>query len=291
MTVKKPIFIVSAGRSGSTVFHRLLGYHPNVAWLSPLVDRYPSRPGLNRFWMHALEVPVIGAWMAERYLPDERYLFWEHHSKGFRVPFRDLRASDVTPSAKRALREALGRVVTTRRPRLMTQITGWPRMGFLREVFPDAKFIHVLRDGRAVASSLLTMPWWWGWRGPSNWRFGPLPAAEQAEWERRDRSFVALAAIQWKLTTEAVDRAPQDVSEDDFLEIKYEELCAEPVTVLNDVIRLCELETHPAFEAAIRRFPMKSANEKWKTDLTVEQQEILQEVLCTRLASYGYSVQ
>jgi hypothetical protein len=289
MTPLMPIFIVSVGRSGSTVFQHLLGLHPSVAWLFRVMDLYPDRPELNRLWMRALDLPVIGPWMAERYGPDERYEFWEYRYKGFRLPCRDLRADDVTASVKRALRAAVGRAITARRSRFVAKITGWPRIGFLKEVFPDAKFIHVVRDGRAVANSFLNMPWWLGWRGPSNWHFGPLPAAEQCEWDRLDRSFVALAAIQWRMITEAVDRARQHVSHDNFLEVKYEQMCAEPLRVLSQVMSVCDLASHQRFEDAIRRIPFTNANDKWRTDLTAQQHLILEQVLRTRLDHYGYS--
>ena len=60
MQVKKPIFIVGVGRSGSTVFHRMLCEHPNVAWLSSQVSRHPNRISSNRVVMKAIDYPVIG---------------------------------------------------------------------------------------------------------------------------------------------------------------------------------------------------------------------------------------
>src|SRR3712207_7426845 len=49
----------------------------------------------------------------------------------------------------------------------------------LSEIFKDAKFIHLMRDGRAVANSLLHVYFWSGWKGPGNWGWGQLSPAQQ----------------------------------------------------------------------------------------------------------------
>jgi hypothetical protein len=93
---------------------------------------------------------------------------------GFRRPCRDLLPQDVTLKKKEAIQNVVAQMLTRKRNRLVVKITGWPRIGFLKEIFPDAKFIHILRDGRAVANSYINVPFWWGWRGLANWRWGPL---------------------------------------------------------------------------------------------------------------------
>ena len=66
-------------------------------------------------------------------------------------------------------------------------MTGWPRAGFLHAVFPDARYVNVIRDGRAVANSWLQMDWWLGYRGPEHWHFGPLSDEHREVWERSGR--------------------------------------------------------------------------------------------------------
>jgi hypothetical protein len=72
-----------------------------------------------------------------------------------------------------------------------------PRISFLYAIFPDARFVHVLRDGRAVANSRLNASFWKGWHGLNIWG-GQMPEHYRQEWERHRRSFVALAGIEWK---------------------------------------------------------------------------------------------
>jgi hypothetical protein len=147
-----PIIIVGVGRSGSTIFHQVMCGHPSVTWLSRFSDRYPSRPARAHMLMQLIDVPVIGPFLSRQYDPGESYRFWDHYYRGFSVPCRDLAAGDVTPSAKQQLPLALAGLATSKRTRPLLKITGWPRLGYLAEVFPQARFIHVLRDGRAVAN-------------------------------------------------------------------------------------------------------------------------------------------
>jgi hypothetical protein len=287
-TSTRPIIIVSAGRSGSTVLHRVLARHPDVAWASQLLGKNPKRPWMNRALLGAIDVPLLRRPLLLRYRPIECYAFWDRHYPGFSSQYRDLRADDVTAWTKDSLREACRRLSTARRTRLLFKITGWPRIGFLKEVFPDAKFIHVFRDGRAAAASLLRMRWWDGWRGPENWRWGPLSSADAEEWEAHGRSFVALAGIQWKILMAAVREAEKALPDEDLLEVRYEEMCAEPLRVFAAIGEFAELPWTGDFRGVVRRRRFHNQNDRWRRDLTPEQQRVLEAVLHTDLARYGY---
>lgn len=283
-----PIFVVSVGRSGSTFFHRLLCRHPNVAWLSLLCEAFPGNPSLNRLWMHAVDLPLIGDRLQGLIKPAECYNFWERYCTGFRRPCRDLLPQDVTRKKKEAVRAVMARMLTPKRDRLLIKITGWPRIGFLTETFPNAKFIHILRDGRAVANSYINVPFWWGWRGPENWRWGPLSPSQQEEWETFDKSFLALAGIQWKIFMQAMQKAKRFVKEDSLFELKYETLCQDSVTTFKQVMAFCNLDWSSRFEKVIQNHPMTSTNYKWQKELTWDQQRIVEEVTRQYLEKYDY---
>lgn len=288
MRIRQPIFIVGVGRSGSTAFHQVFCGHPRVAWLSRLAARYPSNPWRSRLLLHGLDFPLVDQYVLRAFDPSEAYEFWDHYFRGFSKPYRDLTAADVTERARSLLPEAFSAILTSKRERLLAKITGWPRIGFLQGVFPDAKFIHVVRDGRAVANSLLNVDWWFGWLGPSNWIWGELTIEQREEWDRHGQSFVALAGIQWKLLMKAMENAKRGLDGSSLLEIRYEDFCTDPEECFRQVTDFCCLEYSRGFRQHVLRSRVKNENDKWRQDLTAEQQTVLHSVLGSELQRYGY---
>jgi len=264
--------------------------HPQITWLSGLVSRFPTHPELNKHALRVLSWPLIGSTLANKLTPGEYYKFWNQHYPGFGRPHRDLGANDVTPRAKHRIRKAFENMVTPKRPHLMIKITGWSRIGFLHEIFPDARFIHLVRDGRAVANSMLQVPWWHGWHGPSQWRLGPLSAANQELWETHDQSYVALAGIAWNILTDSVDCARTGIDTSQFLSITYEQLCENPQATLQLALEFCELDWTLELDRMLYRTKLVNANNKWQQELSILQQTALQAVMAERLLKWGYEL-
>lgn len=283
-----PLIVIGAGRSGSTLLHDVLAWHPRACWLSGLANRFPENPAVHRALLRALAVPGLDR-LVHRYLrPSEAYDFWERHCLGFRRPVRDLVAADLTPRSARRITSALRRLPTGGRDHLTVKITGWPRVGFLSALYPDARFVHIVRDGRAVVNSLIATDWWRGWQGPQQWRWGELSPEHAAIWQRHDRSFVALAAIQYNIILNAIDAAAADLPAERYLELRYEDLCAEPAATLRKVCGFAGWSWSPAFEAHIGRQSFVNTNAKFTVDLSAEQQAIAAEIVAPYLRRYGY---
>jgi hypothetical protein len=289
--VTKPIFIVGTGRCGSTAFHKLLGLHPQLMWLSGFAEEFPSHPEWNRWAVTAAGNPVVRKLFGKRIKPGENYGFWYHHAYGFAEPGRDLVAGDVTPRVRKQLQSVLGRMMTPQRDRLLVKLTGWSRIGYLDEIFGDAKFIHIVRDGRAVANSVLHVnAWQWrGWYGPYSWRYGPLSAEDEAAWLANGRSFVALAGIQWKTHTRAFETARAKLDPSRFLQVRYEDFCEDALGTCRRVLDFAELRDAPEFERSVKATPIRDTD-RWRKDLSGEQQALLTRVLRDDLARYGYDV-
>ena len=288
LELRSPVIVIGTGRSGSTALHHLLCRHPHITWLSGLCNRFPRKPHYNRRLMQALDVPVLGWLLKRRLRPSESYLFWQEYARGFQRPFRDLVADDVTHREKRIVRQAMEQCLGPSRPRLLLKITGWPRIGYLAEVFPDAKFLHLVRDGRAVANSMLAVSFWDGWHGPGRWRWDHLDDEQQTVWENSGRSFVALAGLEWVMMQSAVEKARQPLPDSQFLQVRYEDYCAAPVETMREVAQFAELEWTAGFERDVQRHPARSTNFKWREDLTENQQRLLEEIERPYLEKYGY---
>jgi len=289
MEVKKPIFILGTGRSGSTIFHEVLSNHRELYWFSAFLDRYPQKPHFNKWAIQATSIPLFGNFVKRKVKAIEPYIFWDHCSKGFSVPCRDLESGDVSHKTKKRVKDIFEKLYSSGRQRILSKITGWPRIGFLHEIFDDALFIHIVRDGRAVANSYLNVPWWHGWQGPSQWRWGLLPENYMEEWESHQRSFIALAAIEWKIILDATEKAKSTLTTDNFLEIRYEDFCVAPVETMRQVTEFADLNWTTSFEKDILAYNIKNTNYKYQEELNPSQIAILEKTLAEKLKQYKYS--
>lgn len=288
MPPEPPVIIFGTGRCGSSLLHEVLSGHPRLAWLSQVAGRRPARPAWNALALRSLQIPLVGRLMEEVLDPSEAYAFWERIAPGFSEPCRDLRGDDVTGPVKERTRRELERMLVGGRDRLLLKVTGWPRLGWFHEVFPDARYLFVYRDGRAVAASLLRRPWWEGWSGPSAWRWGPLGAERRERWERHDRSFAVLAGLEWEILMEAAEVARQGLPEGVVRDVRYEELCRRPREVVASCLEHAGLRWEPRFERAFAGRTFRSANDKWREQLTAAQRRELEEALGPALERYGY---
>jgi hypothetical protein len=290
--VDRPIFITGLGRSGTTIIHTLLSKHPNVNWLSLLVAKFPERPYLNRWLMRLIDVPLVNLYLKHRFVPLENYPFWDHYYGGFGYPCRDLFPSDVDVRSAKGLRRVFGELTTAKRNRMLIKITGCPRISFLHAIFPDAKFIHVTRDGRAVAASRMKAPFWTGWHGWRQFSLWPeeMPAQYRQEWERHGHSFVALAGIEWKAHIDQMREMRKNFPQIDIMEVKYEAFCANPVRQLRAIAEYCELNWDSDFATRMAKQYVNSENSKWQSELSEEQQTILHHVLGDYMREQGYEL-
>ena len=286
--IEKPIFIIGTGRCGSTFFQRVLAYHPQLAWLSGLCNRLPQYPLLNKCLLNLVDIPALGPMLKRIFPPTETTLYWEYLAPGFSSSYRDLRADDVFKNVQQRILTEMRNHLTTKKNRQLHKLTGWPRIEYVLKIFPDALFVHLKRDGRAVASSLIEQKWWSGWKGPQRWRWGALPAQYEKEWLNGNRSFILLAAIQWKILMDAYEKSKKKVPAHSLLEIKYEDLIRTPKKTMNKVLTFCQLQKSKKFDRLLDSIHLRHSNIKWKKNLTVQQQQLIEKSLHKHLKNYGY---
>ncbi len=285
-----PIVIFGTGRCGSTLINDLLARHDHVAWLSRFNVLFPETPWVNRWFLRAVDLPVIGPRLQDQIGPSEAYPFHRLLHAGIPESLRDLQGHDVLESEVGRIRRAWMANCGGRRHRLLVKFAGWPRVGLVRRVLPEARFLHIVRDGRAVASSLLRMAWWKGWRGPDAWRFGPLSESDRATWEASGRSFTVLAGLQWKICLEAAEAAKASLPAHRVLELRYEDLCAEPSRVIGEVCQFLQLPRTRRFERAWARVDIRPPGDSWRRQLDPRELAHLERAIAEPLRRFGYEV-
>jgi hypothetical protein len=287
------LFFVGTGRCGSSLIHEVVARHRDVGFISNVDDRLAVL-GLTGRWNGSVYRRVPPRWTRKerlRFAPSEGYRIFDREvSRALSKTHRDLTAADAFPWLVDRMERAVARRAGAQRCAVFThKFTGWPRAGFLAEVFPNARFVHVVRDGRAVANSYLQMPWWTGLAGPDVWSLGPLPPEYEQEWESAGRSLVSLAAIAWKILMDAHEAAEAKLGPDRWLTVRYEDVVAEPQGGFDRILRFAGLEWSPAFARALscHRF-RRDRREAFRTELGPEHVAALDRSLGEHLERYGY---
>ena len=289
--MSSPVFVLGTGRCGSTLVHEVLARHPETGFMTNLDDLgvLPSTAWQNTLWRRL--PPAVTRKGGTRFAPTEGY-----RALGREVgpqvvdPVRDLTAADATPW----LRTRIRRFFDVRAERLGTpvflhKLTGWPRAGLLHECYPDAVFIEVVRDGRAVASSWLQMDWWRGHLGPGGWHFGPLPPELEQHWLEADRSFAVLAAIGWRLLLDAYDEARAAVPPEQWVRVRYEDVLADPDGGFARMLAGMGLDRSPEFVSGLSRYEFTDRRaEAFRKDLSSRDIAAMEVVLGKQLAALGY---
>lgn len=288
----RPVFVLGTGRCGSTLVHEVLARHPDTGFMTNLDDLGLGRsaPWQNALWRR-LPARVTRKGGA-RFAPTEGYRALQREVGPTLVdPVRDLVAADATPW----LRDRISVFFDDRAERLgapvfLHKLTGWPRAGLLRACFPDAVFVEVVRDGRAVANSWLQMPWWRGHRGPEGWHFGPLPAELEETWLESGRSLPVLAGLGWRILMEAYDEARALVPDDQWVRIRYEDVVGDPAARIAEVLAAMGLDWSPGFAAGFERYAFSDRRaEAFRDDLTRVDLDGVEAVVGKQLASLGYA--
>jgi hypothetical protein len=291
----KYVFVLGTGRCGSTLVEEVLARHPDAGFVSNLEDRSPLGAVARRWNNQAYRLLPQGATQKGRmrFAPSEAYRALAREvSPVLSRPSHDLTAADITPwLGDRTRRFFERRAHVQGLPVFLHKFTGWPRAGFLGCVFPEAKFVHVVRDGRAVANSWLQMGWWEGFNGPDHWQWGPLADDYQDDWLRSGHSFPVLAGILWKLLLDAFDAAAASLPADRWLEVKYEDVVANPTGAFNEIREFAGLKPDTSFSGAVAGMAFDRGRlDAYRKDLGGETVEVLTRSLASHLAKRGYAV-
>ncbi|MDQ3533869.1 MAG: sulfotransferase [Actinomycetota bacterium] len=262
-----------------------LPFNARGRWNSSLYRRTPPQLGQrDRMGLQLIQKRM-------HFGPSEAYnRFSREVSPLVSRPWRDLTAEDASPWLAARFRAFFEeRAEAQRKPAFLHKFTGWPRTGFIHEVIPDAKFLHVVRDGRAVASSLIQRPHWHGYLGPWGWGHGPLPEEYQKEWESSGYSFVGLAALDWKLMMDAFVEAKKRIPPQLWMEMRYEDFIEQPRQRTQNILDFMGVPWTGKFEGAFRKYSFsKSRKTGYRRDLTPQQLELVQTLLEDHLSRFGY---
>ncbi len=281
-----PVFIIGCGRAGTTPLYELLAGHPDLAWISNFTNKRQCRPqfaALSFTFRQPQRMPLPRKLKAR---PVEGYRSWDMCRPVDDSPSDPpLTRDDVLPGEAERVREMAASLMRwQRRPRFLNKNTrSTRRIGWLDAIFPDAVWVHVVRDPRATASSLLRVHWW---PGLAIWcADGVTPA----EWEANGHDAAELAAKLWTTETQLVlDQAPALGNR--YMRVAYEDLVIDPASVTGEILDHAGLRPDVRFGRHVDAYGISDRREGWRSDLSRERQDLIAERTVDTAALVGYEL-
>ena len=225
----RPVFVLAAPRSGSTLLREMLERHPDlVGW------RGEAHPAFAAARPHVVEEghrwePSVATDALRRRLSQELYLGM-------------LRERGQEPRARERL--------LPRRVRLLEKTpANVLRIGALARLYPDARLVFLHRDAPASMNSLLE-----AWETPTtahvvmdvHGRRVPWMMLAAPGWlDLADADAATKSAFQWRVAQEHALSDLADLPAERVVRVSYEDLTRDPVVVLRRVLEHCELTAHP----------------------------------------------
>lgn len=215
----RPVFIVSAPRSGSSLLFETLAKSPDLYTIGgeshAIIENLTElRPAARGWQSNRLDAKDATAELIAKLQSD----FWsELRDRTGNAPAVGQRLRFLEKTPKNAL-----------------------RIPFIKAAFPDARFIYLVREPHEAISSILeawrsgrfvTYPNLPGWNGP--WSLLLIP-----EWRQLlNRPLGEVAAAQWDTTNRVILGDLSEVPSDQWCTVGYNDLVKDPQQTME---RLCE---------------------------------------------------
>lgn len=239
-----PTFLIGAERSGTTLFRLMVDSHPEITCIENLdyvinaVEDDGSFPTLADYAVR-LETETV------------------YSTSGFELDtsLPDLAAVANDFVAQRMEASGKGTVA----------VMAHDGLDAILRIWPDARFIHIVRDPRAVALSAKAFEWGYAvYFGSARW------AALMDEW----------------------DRVTADLEPDRVMEIRFEDLVTDHERVLSDVCRFLGHEYTDdmlsyAEETDYER-PIPGKADEWRSSITDRETREIEARVGDRLTARGY---
>ncbi len=290
--LKQPVIIIGNARSGTSMLCEMLGVAPGmVEWFEPLT-----------LWR-----------VGTAYRQHERAI-----------------ASDVRPWAKRHIHRKFLAYQKAHEDRRIVEKSPLNviRVPFVREVFPEAKLIFTVRDGRAMISSereryerikgrkirvtagnvkhiydrLNLMPWW---EWPAYISNIVCRAAKRhisrssAGWwfgvrypgveaELERLNVIQRVAKQWAKCAEIAAEDLKDVPEEVCMRVRYEDIVSEPRMWFERMLNHCGMPVEEKYLQHIEDTVFQSSVNRWQTELPPEALAEAMPIMEPQLKRLGY---
>lgn len=274
-----PFFFISSGRCGNTLLRTVLCGHSKISIppesfvLPKMVRKYQTLNFLE--WDDLIKI-VVGE-IEEL----DRFYTWEINLSGVYQQLLDLDENE------RSLAKIIDIIYCHHAEQKFPGFKIWGdktpsntlNLGWIDRIFRNAKYIHIIRDGRDVVSSYLKM--------------GRYTSVEEACWR-------------WNKTIDLATAFGKSKSQSGFMEIRYEKFVTDTE---NEIRRVCEFlclefeknmlntlkvvkqlgDTHLPHFSNVQKEINRESIGKWRENLSEPQKEIVEKLLSPNLKRLGYA--
>lgn len=274
----QPVFIIGAGRSGTTLLRSMLAAGNQIAIPpeSQVIHRLPAR---FQTWQGLGWTGLVNLVIAEVESHFDFYLWKTNMAPAY------IKANNL-PRKEKSLARVIDIIFTTYAIEQFPDAKMWGDQSpihtlflpNLLAVFPDAKFINLIRDGRDVVSSYVKM---------------------------HGDSILGESIYRWRESILRVKKVQKRIAGENFLDLKYEDLVLEPESALRKVSGFLGIEYSESMldywkldttveskvyghHQNLQKPVFTSSIGAWKTRLSEEQQRITINELSTLLSELGY---
>jgi hypothetical protein len=280
------IVLVGAGRSGTKLLRSILAFHPNIVCF-----------------------------------PKEINYIWRYGNAELETD--ELKPKHARPEVFRYIRSRFEKLSWRWKSHNIVEKTcaNSLRVDFVHTIFPKAKIIHIIRDGRAVAESARRC-----WRARPNIKYLfekarwvptqdiPLYALRylryqldrfnknsnrQASWGPRfallddlvkQKTLIEVCGIQWKVCVQAAEFAMKSLPSNQAITIRYEDLVNSPLPTTKQLFNWLEIVFTPECQDHTIRTVVSSNLNKWHQNLSEKDLNLLIPHINTELLRHGYDI-
>jgi len=287
-TQLQPLFLLGAGRSGTKFLRDILGESSNVA-----------------------------------IIPYDVGYVWRYGNEN--IPHDELTLNILNDSIKKYVTKTLPKLIkkgtnqTHTRILIEKSVPNTLRPAFVQNIYPEAKFIHLIRDGRAVTESAMRL-----WKAPPErgyllnklryfpwknyryaiWYIGNLVKGKlrsgrgQQTWGPVYKGMINDAATlpleivcarQWKKCIEiSLRQLSTFKNQNNIIEIHYEDLMKDS-KALKEICNFIGIDDSKLVIEKYENKVIRAHTEKWKNSLSNDQLELINKEIESLNTSLGYT--
>ncbi|MFC1819119.1 sulfotransferase [Thermodesulfobacteriota bacterium] len=272
------------------------------------------RSGTNMLRDMLIQIPGVGTWPC-----DEINYIWRHGN--LRYPSDEFNPQMATPNVKRYIQKQFGKFAKGRNLCTVVEKTcaNSLRVGFVDKIFPDAKYVFIVRDGVDVVGSALKR-----WKASldipyilkkaryvpptdlpyyaSRYLINHLyrlvsrenrlslwgPAIDNIDKLLERYSLSEVCSIQWKACVDNSERDFSSIPSENILRIKYEEFVKEPVAEFSRLANFLNKQVSDSVNDYLRKNVRPNSVGKGRKALGEVEVENLMPLIANTLQRYGY---